>query len=332
MLTSLDSLSMTRGAVSGMLASLEDPYTLFVEPSQRRLETDRLEGKFGGIGVSLGITNQQVVIASVYAGAPAERAGLQAGDVLLSVDGTEVAGLSVDQAVLLIRGALGSSVQLRVRRNGQEDLVFTMAREQIDLPSLTWRLLPDSIAYIHIYQFTGRTGDEFSDAVRLLQTSTVRGLVLDLRGNGGGLVDSAVRVLGKLVGHGISYREVSKKGERRHAIPFEAEPIDWPLAVLVDETSASAAEIVASALQDHGRGLLFGETTFGKGSMQGIFPLSDGSSVHVTTAQWLSPDGHPIQGGAVRPDIIVGSDDSEANADLVLQQALDYLRGQVDAH
>ncbi|MBM4431463.1 MAG: S41 family peptidase [Chloroflexi bacterium] len=330
--TPLDPQGMTRGAVNGMLASLNDPYTLFVEPSQHRLETDRLEGQFGGIGVSLDITDKQVVVDRVHADSPAEQAGVQVGDVLLSVYGMDLDGLSADEVVLLIRGPVGSMVQLRVRRGDQEELDLVMIRQQIEVPSLAWQLMPDGIGYIYIYRFTARTGAEFSAALRLLGPSNVRALVLDLRGNGGGLVDGAVQVLGHLIGHGIAYRELSKEGETRYAIPFEADAIDWPLAVLVDGASASAAEIVASALQDYGRGILFGEPTSGKGSMQGIFLLSDGSSLHVTTARWLSPHGHPIQGVGVQPDIVISAVENKADADLVLQRAIDHLHHQAEAH
>jgi carboxyl-terminal processing protease len=317
---------MTYGAIRGMLAALGDPHTVFVEPSQHRLETDTFEGGFGGIGVVVAIEDHQPVIVEVHPGSPAEKAGLQGGDVLLLLDGAGVSDLALDTVVLLLRGPIGSSVELVVRRSRKRELPFNIVRERIELPSLTWQVLAEDVGYVHIHFFSGRTGEELSHAVETLREGGARALVLDLRSNGGGVVEGAVDVLGQLIGHGIAFRELGQEGEeRRHPIPFRLQTVGWPLAVLVDGGTASSAEIVAAAIRDYERGLLVGEPTFGKGSVQAIFPLQDGSSVHVTISRWLSSNGRPIEGVGLQPDIAVASGEGQEEPDLSLQRALEHL-------
>jgi len=330
--TAVDGREMTYGAIRGMLAALMDRYTVFVEPPQHQLETDTYDGGFGGIGVTINIEGQSTTILHVHEGSPAERAGLQQGDIILSVDGTRLAGLGLDEVVLLVRGPTGTSVELTVERSGQPRLTFSIKRERIDVPSLASKTLSDDIGYVHIEFFSSRTGAELERAIKELQARRVRALILDLRGNGGGVVDSATKVLSKLIGRGIAYREVTKDGQEfRHPIPFDANAVDWPLAVLIDRGTASSAEIVAAAIRDHRRGLLIGATSYGKGSVQGVFPLSDGSSVHVTLARWLSPDGHPIEGVGLEPDLDVPGTDPDQQDDLVLQRAIEHLRQELQA-
>jgi carboxyl-terminal processing protease len=326
----LDYRDMTYGAIRGVLASLGDPHTILVEPPQHRLESDTFQGEFGGIGVSIAIQEQQPVIVEVHTGSPAERADLQSHDILLSVGGTDVAGLALDTVLLLIRGPIDTRVELVVHRSGQE-LSFSIVRERIELPSLTWQVLPEDIGYVHIQFFSGRTGEELSRAIRALREGGARALVLDLRGNGGGVVEGARDVLSQLIGHGIAFRELSKGGkESRHAIPFRLRTVGWALAVLVDAGTASSAEILAAAIRDHERGLLIGEPTFGKGSVQGIFPLHDGSSVHVTISRWLSSSGHPIEGVGLQPDIAVTPGRGQEEGDLSLQRAIEHLARELE--
>ncbi len=329
--TPVDEQAMTYGAIRGLLASLRDPHTVFVQPAHRSLENDALQGEFGGIGVLIMLEENRLKIVEVTSGSAAEEAGLQPGDALLSVDGTEIAGLDMDEVVLLVRGEVGTTVQLTVQR-GDQTLSFQVVRQQVELPSLSWQLLPESVAYIQMQSFTGRTDEELSQAIESLRALGAQVLVLDLRGNGGGVVEGATNVLGQLLGHGIAFRELRKgEKERRHPIPFGAQTTDWPLAVLVDQGTASAAEIVAAAVRDCNRGVLIGEPTYGKGSMQGIFELSDGSSVHVTIAHWLSSDGRPIEGVGVQPDIILSPARDEQGQEQILQAAIEYLVAGIDS-
>ena len=331
--TPLDYRTMAYGAIRGMLASLSDPHTQFVEPVQHRLEDDRFKGGYGGIGVTLTMQDGIAILSEVYAGAPAARAGLRPGDVLSSVDGKAVSGLARDALELLLRGPVGSRVGLQVRRPGQDQpLTLALARERIETPSVSWRALQSGVGYIQITYFSGRSGEEFARAMQALRERGVRALVLDLRGNGGGLVQSAVEVLGPFLDSGIAFREVTRNGqEQRYALPLDSQKSTWPLAVLVDGGTASAAEIVAVALQECQRAVLVGTATFGKGSVQSLFTLSDGSSLHVTVAHWLSPAGRGIDGRGLEPDWIVPGEDGPQSdgTDLVLGRALQVLQQQL---
>jgi carboxyl-terminal processing protease len=322
----LDPQAMTYGAIRGMMTALGDPFTYFVEPSRYRLESDTANGAFGGIGASLALVGARATFTETYVGSPAEVAGLQAGDRLLGVNGADVTGLPLDQVVLLIRGPLDTSVRLDVQREGGQKLSLDVVRQRIDLPSLSSLLVSDEVGYIGIQTFTARTGEELAGAIQDLQGQNAKALVLDVRGNGVGLTDGAIDVLRCLLGHGIAFREVLPGAEeRRYAIPFAEPLVDWPLAVLLDGGTASAAEMVAAAIRDYQRGVLIGQRTFGKGSVQSVHQLSDGSSVHVTVSRWLSADGYPIEGVGLEPDIVVAAATSPNAGDPPLWRAVQYL-------
>ena len=317
---------MTYGATRGMLQALGDPYTSFFEPAEHQLNADRLRGEFGGIGVQLGGDRTGVFVASVFPDSPAEAAGLLVGDILVAVGREATAGLAVDDVRLLLRGPVGSVVELTLERHGGRPVTVPIQRQEIEIPSLEWELLQPKVGYVQLRFFSDRTPKEFAQALRSLSTEGASALILDLRGNGGGVVEAAVGVLGELLGKGIAYREVAKgEAETRYPVPFRTEVLSWPLAVLVDAGTASSAEIVAAAVRDNGRGLLYGQTTFGKGSVQAVFPLEDGSSVHLTVGRWLSSDGHAIEDLGVVPDIPIGID-GDPNEDQVLQAALSDLQ------
>jgi len=320
----------TYGAIRGALELLGDPYTVFVEPQPRALERDRLRGAFGGIGVDLQRDPQGVVL-SPYPDSPAERAGVRDGDVLLAVDGETIsAETPVDDARARLRGEAGTPVTITISRPPTPPLDLTIEREEIQVPSVAWRALdaaPD-IGYVRVEAFTERTGQEVIAALQdLLQDEAISGLVLDLRGNSGGLIEPAVTTASQFLRDGVVLIELSRETEER-SVPVRGGGIatDVPLAVLVDGGTASAAEIVAGALQDYGRAPLIGEPTFGKGAVQLIFDLSDGSSLHVTSAIWLTPNRNRIDGQGLTPDIDVPNGDGAE--DEPLEHAVAYLRTQ----
>jgi carboxyl-terminal processing protease len=326
----LDPQAMTYGAIQGMMTGLGDPFTYFAEPSQHRLESDAFKGDFGGIGASLALVDAQPAFVEVFVASPAELAGLQAGDRLLAVDGTDVAGLALDQVVLLIRGSLDTPVQVEVQRGNGTRLSLNIVRQRVDLPSLSSQLLSDDVGYVGVQLFSAHTGEELARAIQELRGQNVRALVLDLRGNGGGLTSGAIDLLRCLLGHGIAFREVRAAAqEQRHAIPFSEPLVDWPLALLLDGGTASAAEMVAAAIHDYDRGVLIGRRTFGKGSVQAMYQLSDGSSVHITISHWLSANGYPIEGVGLEPDIIVASAGVAETEDPFLRRAVDYLTERI---
>ena len=318
------------GAIRGLLDATEDPYTYFIEPSDHAIEEAQLEGRHGGIGAEYVMTEGYLVVVAVLEDSPAERAGLLTGDVIVAVDGTDVLGLSQNEAILLIRGkGVGTQAVLTVVRGGQaEPLTITAMREEVDVPTVVWEMKEEDVGYVRVSLFGNRTSSELDRALRALKAGGAATLVLDLRDNPGGIVDTAVDVASQFINTGVIFYERDKGGQDKL---FNAQrggvATDLPLAVLVNGGTASAAEIVCGAIQDHDRGPLIGERTYGKGSMQNIRELSDGSSVHVTIAHWLTPERHEIEGAGLTPDLEVASSQAgvEEVEDPQLQAALHYL-------
>ena len=309
----------TFGAIAGMVQSFGDPYTFFVEPEPRELERDQLAGKFGGIGATLALSDTGWVLTPLPE-QPAATAGILDGDVLIAVDGAPITGtMSSDAVIALVRGEPGSTVDLRVRRTPDGEVVqeldFTVTRAEIETPSMEWRLLDDSpqsadVGYIRHTLFSERSADEMRRAIEELQAAGAHRFVWDLRGNPGGLLNVAVELADMWLDEGIILTEEKADGTRKvfSATPGQAAGTA-PLVVIVDGGSASASEIVAGALRDHGRAQLVGSKTFGKGSVQLIHELADRSSLHVTTAQWFTPDGTQISGQGLAPDVAVAEGD-----------------------
>ena len=320
----------TYGAIRGALELLDDPYTVFVEPQPRELERDRMRGVFGGVGVELRRDAEGHLGLAPYPDSPADRAGIRDGDVLLAVDGEAVTGgTSVDDARAWLHGEPGTTVTLTISRPPTPPFDVAIVREEIEVPSVAWQVLDDApgVGYVHVETFTERTGEEVTTALRELQGGAISSLVLDLRGNSGGLIDPAVATASQFLRDGVVSIELSREAEER-PLPVRGGGVatEIPLAVLVDGGTASAAEIVAAALQDYGRAPLVGEPTFGKGAVQLIYELSDGSSLHVTSAIWLTPNRHRIEGRGLSPDIAVPGGDGPQ--DEQLNRAVAYLQSQ----
>lgn len=321
------------GATQGLAASLSDPYTFFIEPKAAEVDTTNLAGKFGGIGAELKRDEQgRYLIAQVYRDSPAEKAGVQAEDIILAVDGkqTDTAAPSMDALLAAIRGEIGTTVVLTLQR-GDETLDVEIVRAEMLIPSVFWRLADADprLGYIQIVRFTERTPDEVNQAIKELRDQGAKAYILDLRDNGGGLVDSAVKVSGAFLDGGVILYERSRdSGERVFNAPGGGAALDEPLVVLVNANTASASEILAGAFQDRGRATVIGQKTFGKGSVQLIVPLSDGSSIHVTTAEWYTPDHHRIEKEGLTPDIDV---EPTEGADAELAAAVDFLAPSLSA-
>jgi carboxyl-terminal processing protease len=314
-----DSTARTYGAIRGMVESFNDPYTYFVEPQPRELERDELAGRFGGIGANIELTTTGYLLFPV-AGLPAAEAGVMDGDLLLLVDDQEVTpAMSLEEISTLVRGPIGSVVTLVVRRASpesgrDEELTFPITRAEMQTPSVQWRLLTDTasgtVGYIVHTLFTERSADEMKQALTELKAQGATRYILDMRGNRGGLVSTAVAIADLWLDEGVVFIEQRADGSESVQSATAGMMVDAPLVVIVDSGSASAAEIVAGALRDHGRAMLVGETTYGKGSVQLIHELPDKSSLHVTNAQWLTPNRHPITGNGLTPDVPIaaGSD------------------------
>jgi carboxyl-terminal processing protease len=326
---------LTYGAIRGAIGLLDDPYTVFIEPVAREAERERLEGHFGGIGAY--ITRPEEggdAILDPIPGNPAELAGILPGDALVAVDGSPItAEMTVGDIAELIKGETGTTVVLTVIHEGATEPVdVSIVRGDILLPSVSYRLLEQdpTIGYIQLTRFSGESGSEVADALEALLEQGATRLILDLRSNGGGLRDAAVAVADHFLADGpILYMESQDEGERVFSATDETLAANEPLVVLVDGGTASASEIVAGALHDRERAILVGSSkTFGKGSVQLVFDLSDGSSVHVTSARWFTPDRQQIDQQGLEPDIMVEvtQEAIDNGRDEVLEQAVAYLQ------
>lgn len=309
------------GALDGALESLGDPRTRLVRPSSASLDQDTLRGAFGGIGVTLEWVDEEIVLQP-QAGGPAEKAGVLSGDVLLGIDGELVnAEAELDALVAQLRGEVGSTVALVIRRGTPPDIVEVMvARAEVTEPTVSYRIIADTepvVGYVAISLFGERTEEELTAALKTLEADGAQALVLDLSNDPGGIVDVAVGVASRFTRRNPIAVEVTRDGQRTELRAVSRLQVTWPVAIVVNEMTASAAEIVAGALQDYGRAELVGQVTRGKGSVQRVHALSDGSSLHVTAARWLTPSGDVIEGTGLTPDWEVDGDHEAAIAQAV---------------
>jgi carboxyl-terminal processing protease len=304
----LSDRKLTEGAIRGMVDALGDTgHSVYLTPDEVQAEQDALQGRLVGIGVMIDQRSGVPAVISVIDGSPADRAGVLVGDVIVAVDGVSTERSPADEIVRLVRGEAGTSVQLRLRRDGAPDLEVSMVRERIDLEPVSWAFVPGTrIADIRLLQFSESAGRDLRRAVRAAVADGARALVLDLRGNPGGLVDEAIRVASTFLRRGVVYQERDRAGEvtpvrvRQRAIAP-----DLPLVVLVDSGSASSSEIVAGALQDNDRATIVGERTFGTGTVLNLFPLSDGSAIRLGVLNWLTPDGEGVFDTGIEPDEVI---------------------------
>lgn len=316
---------MTYVAIRGMLNKLDDPYTRFLDPAEYRELATENDGQFEGIGAHLAprpTTEGFIRILRPVEGGPAERAGIKRGDLITHVDGKSVIGMTVNDAVKVIRGKANTQVRLTIQRRGEaKPLVKTITREPVEFEVVESRVIDGNIGYVYIGQFNDMADRKLVQAIKKMEEEVARknggrglqGLVLDLRGNPGGLLDSAVDISSRFVpGNHTAVIIEEARGERdirRTNGQFYLNG-KWPLVVLINRTSASASEIVAGAVKDNSTGTLIGTTTFGKGLVQTVVPLEDSSACMITTAKWLRPSGKDInrtrqQRGGVEPDIVV---------------------------
>ncbi len=316
------------GAVRGLLGSVGDQYSVFLEPPAQELESQSLEGEFGGIGVNIRRNDAGEIVLSPFPDYPAFEAGIQEGDVLLAIDDVELTvEMSPDEISALVRGKIGTQVRIKFRHGTEAAQEVTLTREKVEIPSVDSRILDQdpSIGLIVISRFSDKTAEETAQALGDLQAKGAIRIVIDLRGNGGGLLDSAIDTAKLFLDSGvIMYQDTRDSDEQVYETTNAGMAANLPIAIITNGGTASAAEILAGALHDRGRGPLIGQHTYGKGSVQLVFELSDHSSVHITNARWFTPLRLQIDGVGIAPDIAV--DPGTDGSDPELDRAIAYLQ------
>ncbi|MBD2868436.1 S41 family peptidase [Paenibacillus sp. IB182493] len=296
------------GAVSGMMASLSDPYSVYMEKDEAQHFSESIEGSFTGIGAEVTMENGRVVVVSPIKGSPAERSGLLAKDVLLSVNGEKLDGLNLQEAVAKIRGPKGTKAKIQVQRAGfSEPIQLVLIRDDIDVETVYASLRPDGVGIIEIRQFSLHTAERFKEELARLEEKGMKGLVLDVRNNPGGVLPVVVEIAESFMAKGKTIVQVEDREGNREKTVSGGKSKTYPIAVLINGGSASASEILAGALKEGAGAKLVGETSFGKGTVQVSYnkALGDGSLVKMTIAKWLTPDGNWIHENGIKPDIEV---------------------------
>lgn len=305
------------GSLEGMVRSLEDPYSMFLTPDITKQFTDELEGKFDGIGAEIAIKNNVLTIVAPLAETPAARAKLMPGDYILKIDGKDTTDMLLDQAVALIRGEKGTPVVLTIYREGfKEAQDFQIIRDTIQVDSVKWKVFEeDGLGYIELRHFNEKTLDLWNQAVNEMLMTGVKGIVLDLRNNPGGFLETAIEIASDWVKQGVIVSETGRLSvKQEYASSGIARLAGLPTVVLINKGSASASEIVAGALQDYKKAKIIGKQSFGKGSVQDYQLLPDGSSIKLTIAKWFTPYGRQIQDNGILPDVEVELTQEDFNA------------------
>ncbi|MEO1165171.1 MAG: S41 family peptidase, partial [Chloroflexota bacterium] len=315
-------------AVRGLLAGLDDSNTFFIDPPVAQSEADVLAGTYGGIGVLVNREASGAFVLYPFADSPAEAAGIAQGAILLAIDGEAITPDAQPDAIdQMLRGEVteGNGVTLELEQDGSTEEIF-VAFDVINVPSVVWRVLDEDerIGYIQILRFTARTPEELTTGLTELLDNDITGLILDMRDNTGGLLDASLAVADEFLDNEPVIFEVTANAEQQFDTSRGGLATDVPLVVLVNDFTASASELVAGAIQDNERGILIGQRTFGKGTVQQIFTLSDGSSVHITSAEWLTPSRTPIAEVGLIPDIEMIPD--ENGRDVEIGEAIRYLQ------
>ncbi len=318
----LDVEALREGAIRGMIEALDDPHSAYLDIEAYHLSMEGLEGKFEGIGAYIGVDEDgKLMIIAPIDESPADKAGVRAGDAVLEIDGASAAEMSLAEAVLAIRGPKGTSVRLLVLHQGEiEPEEIEIIREEIELSSVYFEMMED-IVYLRITNFTERTDDELFPLLEEIKQEGATGMVLDLRSNPGGLLSTVIDVASRFLDDGVVVYVVDNEGEKTaSSVRRKGVVTELPLVVLVDSYSASGSEVLAGALQDHNRATIAGSQTYGKGSINILRQLTDGSGIYITTGRWQTPNGRFIEGEGIKPDYLLEPEEEDA-----IQWAIDYL-------
>lgn len=334
-LESVDEQTLEKGVYDGLVKALGDPYSVYYSAEELKELQDKTEGIYYGIGAYIGIDADTSLprLTGIIEGTPAQESGLRAGDLLYKVDGEEVQGLELTQVVSKVKGEEGTTVNLTIIREGESDyLEIDVVRRKVESPTVNQKMLDNNIGYIQITEFDTVTLDQFTEALAVCRGSGMKGLILDLRGNPGGNLNTVCDIARELLPKGLIVYTEDKNGKRTEYTCDGTNQIKEPLVVLVDSGSASASEILAGAIKDYGIGTLVGTTTFGKGIVQRIISLSDGSAVKLTVSNYYTPNGNNIHKIGIAPDI-EEKFDGEAyyndGVDNQLNKAIEIMNGKL---
>ncbi len=322
----IDVDALSQAAIEGMVEALDDPYTAYLDAETYQFELGGLEGKFEGIGAEVTIRDGQLIVIAPLASSPAAEAGIQPGDAILKIDDISTSDMSLYEAILKVRGPKGTSVSLLILHQGEtEPVEIVIIRDVIEVDSVNFEMRGD-IAYINITGFTGQTNEELSLVLEAIDTENASGIILDLRGNPGGGVEAVVNVASRFLDEDEVVFSIRNNEGNLDIIKANSQEVttDLPMVVLVDGFSASGSEVLAGAFQDNGRATIAGTTTFGKGSVNYLIRLEDGSGLYITYARWLTPNGSLIEGKGIVPDI-----ELEITGEDAIQWAIDYLHGNI---
>jgi carboxyl-terminal processing protease len=326
----VDENILAEGAINGMLAALDDPHTRYLSPQDEIAEREGFAGEIQGIGVEVTTEDGNITVVSPIDGTPAHAAGLRPGDILRQADGVELTDMSVMEAAQLIRGPVGTAVALLIERDG-ETFTVDITRAVIEIDSVRGEILEDDLAYVRLSHFGTRTTEELQEVLSELLAEEPAGMILDLRRNPGGGLGTVVDIADEFLPEGtVLIQEFANGVEREYNATNKGNAEELPLVVLIDEGSASASEVLAGAIQDRKRGVLIGQTSFGKGTVQTWQELSNGGGVRITFARWLTPDELWVHEEGLQPDIAVQLPEFEEGVefnDTQLQAAIDYLLG-----
>jgi carboxyl-terminal processing protease len=326
----IDPQKIIYGAISGMAKSLDDPYTVFFSQNETKRFEEDVKGVFEGIGIEIGIKNNQLQVIAPLEGTPAKKAGLKAGDKILKINDKFTQDLTLEEAVNLIRGPKGTSVRLTIFREGfKEPKEIEIVRDVIAIPSLDLRILEGGVFHLKIYQFSSRLIPDFKEAIKEIQKSTIKKIILDLRDNPGGYLDTAIEIAGWFLKKDdpVVIEKLADGREIVHNARGNSLLKDYKIIVLINGGTASASEILAGALRDNLKVMLIGEKSFGKGSVQQLVHLRDNSSLKITIAQWKTPKGKFLEREGLEPDVEVkmSEEDMEKERDPQLQKALEII-------
>lgn len=323
--------TLMTGAIKGMVNSLGDPHSIYMDAKMYKEFMIETEGSFGGVGIVLGAKEKVLTVISPIEGTPGEKAGIKSGDEIVKIDGQDTKGLALDEAVSKIRGPEGTQVTLTIRR-GQEVKDYTLTRSNIQIKTVSGKMLPDHIGYIRLSMFNENTGSDLVKKYQELEKEGMKAIVLDLRDNPGGLLDESVKVANKFVPKGPVVSVITRDG-RRDTSTSNLEAVKYPCVVLVNGGSASASEIVAGAIQDTGSGTLVGTKTYGKGSVQTLMRLDGGAAIKLTIAKYYTPKDRSINGIGIEPDVKVElpeqTQPGQEVKDIQLDKAVEIVKSKI---